>query len=123
MGAHTYLTQFNEGDQKSELVEKLLSQIQSVYDSHITEYKLSLKFTPNQLQQQLRDKKKQLLQNVLQTNIIVGLCHKTNKYSDVKQFFTYLQSKAAEPDYIIPRLEKVNNQFSSNEEDIDELIF
>lgn len=61
MGAHSYLTQFNEGDDKSELVEHLIQQVQTVYDSHITEYKLSIKFTPSQLQQTLRDKKKLLL--------------------------------------------------------------
>ncbi len=109
MGAHTYLSQFNEGDEKSELVEHLIQQIQSVYDSHITEYKLAVKFSPYQLQQVLRDKKKLLLKKILQNNVIVGLCHKANKCTDAKQFFTYLQSKAAEPDYIIPRLEKVNN--------------
>lgn len=51
MGAHAYLTTFNDGDQKSEMVEHLIQQIQTVYDSHITENKLSIKFSPYQLQQ------------------------------------------------------------------------
>jgi hypothetical protein len=51
MGAHAYLTNFNDGDQKSEMVEHLIQQIQTVYDSHITENKLSIKFSPYQLQQ------------------------------------------------------------------------
>lgn len=46
MGAHVYLTQFNDGDQKSELVENLIQQVQTVYDSHITENKLTVKFSP-----------------------------------------------------------------------------
>ncbi len=54
---------------------------------------------------------------------IVNLQHQARKFTEAKDFFSYLKAKIAEQEFIMPRVEKILSQLQANEEDIDEVIF
>ena len=83
---------FNDGDQKSEFVEKIVKQMQSVYESHLGEYKLQMRVNINNVQLLFKEKGDRLAKKAYKIEFLTHISRKLTKYKTTVTFFAYLRN-------------------------------
>ena len=97
--------------------------MQSIQEGHVSEYKLLLKNTPEQLHKPMKEKGDYVAKRVFTFEFIIQLLKKLKQHSEKEEFYAYLRGCQAEVDSIVCRIERASTVFKNNTECQEETIF